>query len=278
MILSWFDNLFTKAANHSELLVGRFSWRLHEWIWHIIVHLHEYMWLVSRLFGWKPVPNKLFMSSLGIHAKALPPSPLFFAFSGKVSNQAKELVKGVRTLKDGTVLRIDSLIWHNDRLTGESATDRLLFHALDWVRVLSDAYLLTRHTDFLLQAKLITARWISECSFSERSALIWDDHITALRACILCRLWEICRRTEPVDTIFMRHLLSTIVRHAEKLNNESLYRHEHNHGVTQAYALMVIGFMFPLLPAAKKWTKAGCLRLESQMAENVLILTDSVDV
>jgi hypothetical protein len=67
----------------------------------------------------------------------------------------------------------------------------------------------------------------------------------------------------------MTDLFTAIVSHAEKLTNELFYRSEHNHGVTQAYALLAMGLLFSVHPRAERWKELGRTRLEEQMSKNI---------
>jgi hypothetical protein len=67
----------------------------------------------------------------------------------------------------------------------------------------------------------------------------------------------------------MKQLLTAILRSAERLSNEAFYQPRHNHGVTQAYALLVVALMFPDAPRASVWADLAKARLEGQIEENV---------
>jgi hypothetical protein len=85
----------------------------------------------------------------------------------------------------------------------------------------------------------------------------------------MCQLWVVCRFARAEDAEFMREVISAVLRHGRRLEHERFYRANHNHGITQAYALIVAGCLFPWLPEASNWVNLGRLRLERQMFENV---------
>ena len=132
-----------------------------------------------------------------------------------------------------------------------------------------DAYRLTGRPEYLETAQLVARRWIAECLHAERSTAIWSDHITALRALTLCQLWVASKGDAVTLPPLAAELFSALERHAVKLAHPRFHRYEHNHGITQAYALLVLGVLLAPHPRAPQWTRLGRERIEAQMRDNV---------
>jgi hypothetical protein len=128
---------------------------------------------------------------------------------------------------------------------------------------------LTARPEYLETAQLVARRWIAECLHAERSAEIWSDHITALRALTLCQLWVASKEDAGAPPPLAGDLFSALERHAVKLAHPRFHRPEHNHGVTQAYALLALGVCLIPHPEAPEWIRLGWERIEAQMRDNV---------
>lgn len=268
MALEKIDNLLTSAAVKAEVLGRRYSWRLAGLFRSWATTVQEVFLIICQYLRWTSVDPELVKAAQGASPRERLRHPSGSLASNMVSRLAGELMQGVYVLDKSTTMKLSEISWRNDPCRDTSASSWLFFHSLEWIVGLMDAYRLTGHPGFLDRAKELTGRWICDCLYAERGH-IWDDHGTAIRAIVLCQLWNACQPSEPQGSPFMCDLLSAIIRHANKLANESFYRPEHNHGVTQAYALMAIGLLFPAHSKAPRWAELGRSRLEAQMAENV---------
>lgn len=150
-----------------------------------------------------------------------------------------------------------------------SIAEQFLFHTLHPVPALIAAHRRSGNAALLHRAEAIALRWIRECLFRERPAALWDDHITAMRSLALCELWEAERASGEPSRPARRLLPEALLRHAVRLAPEAFYRREHNHGVTQAFALLACALALPGYPRCESWTKLALERLIRQMEENV---------
>lgn len=269
MSLEAIENFLTSVALKGEKLGHRYSWRLGEWVQTGTRALHETYLRATRRLGWCVVDIALVQSVQALRTNQKPGYPLLSIPAEKISPRADELLKGIVILSDGREARLNEISWLKPQFSNALTISSLLFQSLHWVKELLDAYNASGNAGYRDRAKELTGKWIEECLYTERSAWIWDDHGTALRALVLCELWVACRNNESPGSPFMQALLTAILKHAEKLAHKSVYRPGHNHGVTQAYALLAIGLLFSLHPKAQHWAMLGCQRLEAQMAENV---------
>lgn len=157
-----------------------------------------------------------------------------------------------------------------------SIAEQFLFHCLHPAAAHLAVYRNDADPTRLKRAAEIAARWLEQCLFRERPEAIWDEHIGAMRALVLCELWEAIRASgggaqpsdegaRPSDAL----LVSGLVRHAIKLEPEAAYRREHNHGVTQAYGLLACALALGGAGRARSWIDLALARLRRQMAENV---------
>ena len=201
--------------------------------------------------------------------QASPGYPSFFRMDGKSFGIVEELLSGKIQIDDTITLKLDSVSWFPDPLSGTFSLARLQFHSLEWVGHLINAFHREKNSQYLRLAKDLTHKWINECLHREDTGNIWSDHATALRGVILCRLWVVCQNEEPNEREFRTELFFALLRHGEKLSHPLFYRRDHNHGVSQAYALFVIGVIVRTHPLSAGWITLGQKRLEAQMSENV---------
>jgi Heparinase II/III-like protein/Heparinase II/III N-terminus len=268
MLLEAMDCALTTVTLKADSIGSQYSWRLGRFIHLISTEMHQALRMVSRL-GWNATTPELVKSCQQQATKAVPRYYLHRGNSSERSYRARELLRGNYPVGENSAVPLETLSWLRAPFKDSTGESRFLFHVLYDVRELLDEYCATGNAKYLAGAKTLASRWISECLYTERWPNVWDDHCTALRGIFLCQLWAAARENEPPASDFMRELLSAIVRHAEKLAHEAFYRPHHNHGVTQAYALLAIGLLFSLHPKAAGWAVLGRLRLEEQMAQNV---------
>jgi hypothetical protein len=260
------ERILTFVVAKTDTVITPWSWRLGRCIRGLALTVSQTIWWLSIRLGWVPVSSEFLQAALDTCPRAVPTYPVMPL--EQVSQRATELLRGVCLLDDGTRVSLERLSWRSDPFGDVQSSSRFRFHAFRWVWELLQAYHLTVCSEYLRKAKELTERWIAECLYMEKGEYIWDDHATALRAIALCQLWTACRAVGSQSESFAKDLLAALIRHGEKLANASFYRADHNHGVTQAHALLAIGLMFPH-GNAEKWTRLGRARLEAQMRENV---------
>ena len=262
------ESFFGLVAVRAEALGETHAWRVGKWIKHGALTVHEALLRNRTRFAPSQIDDEMLQALLSADRTAAPRYPQSYPYHPSVMRVAQELRDGFVTSQSGAKVGLAEISWSDESVEKISASSRFHFHALKWVIDLLDGYEIAGDQIYLDRSKELVGKWISECLYTETWPHVWDDHGTALRALALCRLWAVLRATEP-DPSFIRQLLDAILRHAEKLSRKTFYRPGHNHGVTQAYALMAIGLFFAAYSPAKRWAKLGRLRLERQMAQNV---------
>ncbi|HEX7077300.1 MAG TPA: alginate lyase family protein [Candidatus Eisenbacteria bacterium] len=262
------DRMMVRLALRAERSIGRVSWRLGRGSAASVRAAHE---ALRRLGGaaWEaadPSSTRAFQEA----PPADPPSfPGFDPPGDSPPPLAEALRRGEYAFGAGLRVPLASIVWTRHPEGMDSLRDQFLFYSLFAVEALLRAHELTGRDEDLERAKAVAAAWLDACGKSERSTLVWDDHITATRALTLARLWERTRRREPPAAPFARRLVAALARHAERLAMPEFYRAEHNHGVTQAYALLALSDAMRLHPRAGGWDATARRRLERQMEENV---------
>ena len=269
MLLLMLDKIFISMTLRAGPMGRWLPWRLRRRIWGLAAATHEAFLKITQQLGWVAHDPNIVREAQSCSPKAIPRYPSGSLTLDKVSDRANDIVRGVCVLDNGTAIDVNALSWREDPFGGRPSMSRFIYHSFEWVSELIQAFKLTQREEYLHQAKEMTKKWISECLYLERLGRNWDDHVTALRAIALCQLWEALRGYESDGSSFMTDLFAAIVRHAEKLANELFDRPDHNHGVTQAYALMAIGLLYPIYPNAQRWKEIGRSRLEAQMSKNV---------
>lgn len=108
-----------------------------------------------------------------------------------------------------------------------------------------------------------------KCNSSISCAAWADEHAVAWRAVTIAHArhqWD----THALLTPARESLLASMVTaHGDYLVRQSNYRYEHNHGLSNALALLAISTSFPSHKSAPYWLGLGIQRVEQQMKENV---------
>jgi hypothetical protein len=265
------DRMLMSAVLLSEGLGARYSWRLGRRLRAALAATHQGVLRVAQRRGWTAVDPSLVEASRARSPRAIPRFP----FSALVPESA-EGTQGVRHPSDGTTapgespkICLDSVSWLRDPFGPEPSTPRFLLHCLHGVAELMDRYEATGRMEDLDRALRVTSRWIQECLYAETDRRVWDDHVAAVRTLVLARLWALCQLRGAAPSAFTGQLLGALARHAQKLAHRRVHRPRHNHGVTQAYALLAAGLVLPDHPDAAPWVSVASRRLEAHMAEDV---------
>jgi hypothetical protein len=269
MRLESIESILTTVALKGERIGAQYSWRLGLWIQTVATKVHDRLVRSAHTRGWHRITPNLLISAKLIIPKCDPEYPSLLPPSAFDSRTAEDLLNGFCFLENGTKLDVNEISWLRNPYGSQVSVTRFLFNALWPVVNLLAAYRCSENSGHLDRARQITSSWIFECLYIEHPRRVWDDHVTALRAIALCKLWVACRVDRDSDSKFLGELLSAILRHAEKLTHPKFYRASHNHGVTQAYALLVVGLFFPVHLSASNWVEIARVRLEAQMMANV---------
>jgi uncharacterized heparinase superfamily protein len=249
---------------------GRLSWRLATTLRTRTAALHEAVLLAARSVRIPYVPLAWIDSSLSIDSEALPnlyPAPL------PLREDAERCLAGLRAgtwaPDGGDPILLDGTGWSAAEEIDRSMFVRFLWHALHPVALLLEGHRAQGGAGDLARALALAERWIRTCLYREREETIWDDHITAMRALVLCDLWNALRRDGGERGGELRSLGTALARHGEKLALERFYRPGHNHGITQALGLLAAATALRGHPSAERWRRLGCRRIEGQMQANV---------
>ncbi len=267
-ILSAIDNLLVGAAMRSEWVGRRYSHRLARSLRAGVVVAHEAVWSVATRAGLSAPPPALVRAALAVPVKDAPRFPAPAATV--VTPLAAALVGGRYLFGNGASVPIERLSWlHRPAELSPTPLAGLHFHSLDGVRQLVDAHHLGAGPEHLDTARRVARQWIAECLFTEREYSVWSDHTTAVRALVLAQLWLASRSEDTADSPFAGGLLTALIRHATRLAHPAFYRPEHNHGITQAYALLALGVLLAPHADSGRWVRLGRERLEAQVQDNV---------
>lgn len=263
------DKAGSLAAAKAQFIRKRYSWRLGTWLWFGITSIHQLLNTIVSKYD-RPVIDTERLRRLWS-----PPYPIYPRYPQLVKEDEEWhgdedlLATGEAIIYGGYRLHLSALPDQStDPSEGWDNTPRFHFHTLHWLSLILD-YAIRHHRREVMAWLLgILTRWLPTQLDRETNDWIWDDHIAALRCIVLCqcglRLREIVH-----DDGQLSKIAGMIHRHAERLTHPWFYRSDHNHGVTQAYALLVAGLLVPLWSRASQWVSLGRARLEAQMATNV---------
>jgi hypothetical protein len=267
-LLARLDHWLVGATLGADGLARHHSWRVARGLRGGLTAAHEALWRVAARAGRAKADPALIRAAWVAPIKDAPRFPLRAATA--VSPAATALLEGRYPIDGELSVPLTEISWRPPPIPrAASPFVGLVVHSLEGIRTLVDAYRLTGRPEYLETAQLVARRWIAECLHAERSAEIWSDHITALRALTLCQLWVASKEDGGAPPPFAGELFSGLERHAVKLAHPRFHRFEHNHGVTQAYALLALGVCLAPHPDAPQWIHLGRERLEAQMRDNV---------
>ncbi len=212
----------------------------------------------------------LYSKCLANTIKALPQFPSFYLDSPNQLKKAEKFSQG-RIVINGSAYAPEELSWKNDPFGQRSSLGRLLYHSLHDVRDLLTDSSSTKNPEMVRISDVLAENWMKECLDWMSVENIWSDHATAFRTFIFCYIWEEFQERQSPNEEFGIDILWAIQRHGHILSEKWFYREDHDHGVTQAYALFALGLLFPQLPESSKWVDLGESRLEHQMQAYVSI-------
>lgn len=264
--MHWIDRTFFILQLKSRIVAYRYSQKIGLILENSVLALHHaFLRQTSKNLN---IEDEAFFSRcVDGSPRIIPRYPSFYLNSDE--QLMRENLENEKLIIEGHAHSLEDLSWIQDPFPKKSALARLLFHSLDPARQLLDVHHSKANPKCIQLALSLARNWINECLHSCSLDNIWSDHATAFRAIVFCQIWEIFRETQSQDVELGKSILEAITRHGEILAENWFYRPEHDHGVTQAYALLSLGLLFPQLPSSSKWVELGALRLERQMKESV---------
>lgn len=267
-LLSRLDHWLVGATLTADDMGRRHSWRLARGLRGALTTAHEALWRLAEQMGQATGDPSLIRAAWLAPIKDAPRFPR--RIPAVVSPAATALLAGRYPIDAEHSVPLTELSWREPPIPrGASPLVGLGVHSLESIRTLLDAFRLTARPEYLETAQLVARRWIRECLHAERSAVIWSDHITALRALTFCQLWVASKGDAGTSPPLASELFVALERHAVRLAHPRFHRPEHNHGVTQAYALLALGVCLIPHPEAHEWMRLGRERVEAQMRDNV---------
>jgi hypothetical protein len=267
-----FEDLLSSLALKAEEFGERRFWRLGRWARDSIRAVHEGFVRALRAVGFRDLSPAEIDAAWAAPPVGLPPyAPHEAQHPAVPSPLARALRDGAMPHGDGGSTPVATLTFRDMPGGSPSMYEQFLFFALDGVEHLREAGERTGDPSWLEAAVALARRWCDVCLETERTPYVWDDHIAAVRALALARLWETCRTTPALrlDASSRARVGEAMARHARRLALESFYRADHNHGVTQALALFTLGVLLGPHPDAAAWTAAGADRLRGQIRAHV---------
>lgn len=248
----------------------RLSWRVGETVRKGGNALHETALRAARALGIPYVPAA-WLDASGRDPRPL--GPFLYPSPTDLDRDAEAALADLRAGRWSPDAGVPFLLgesgWSAASETERSMQARFLWHSLHPAALLLAAHRRHGHAEDAARALALALRWTETCLYREREETLWDDHITAMRALLLCDAWTVAARSGAASTGDLRSLGAALARHAERLALPAFYRPGHNHGLTQAFALLAVATALHAHPSAPRWSRLGRDRLEGQMADNV---------
>lgn len=103
-----------------------------------------------------------------------------------------------------------------------------------------------------------------------KQPLSWqDNHAVAFRTMVLVNVWWKLREHNALPIDVSTKLLQAIKEHGDYLSDVQHYEPQHNHGINQAAALLVLATNFPDMPGSKKWLSLARDRFDANLRDLV---------
>ncbi|MCD6181053.1 MAG: heparinase II/III family protein [Candidatus Cloacimonetes bacterium] len=171
-------------------------------------------------------------------------------------------------------------IWH-ERSLASSNTHELYIHSLSILWDLYYAHQITGEDVYLDTALNITASWIKENNRwrPTTNIFIWGDHSTAERTIAILYLWDYAKSV-GFSTASYDGLISAYCNQATHyLSNPQNYITQHNHGIFEDIALLLLSYHMQPEEAATRYSTLAVSRFQKQIkfafSENSLHLENS---
>jgi len=109
----------------------------------------------------------------------------------------------------------------------------------------------------------------------DNSDYLWSDyHGVSYRALILTNTWWKLRQYNQLPMETSDNILKSLKKHGDFLRDPNHYEAEHNHGITEATALLTLSTNFPELENASEWNEVAVERITRGL--NTLVDKDGV--
>ena len=159
----------------------------------------------------------------------------------------------------------------DDIWSGTAVDDNTWPYALHSLEILKDlliAHAATGDVAYIRTGEAVIRSWIANnprsappCEYS------WGDHTTANRAVNICAFLDTCREKDLGDDGWTAMVTRSLASHAVFLSTEAHYTFQHNHGIFQDFALMVIATHLTPADKTAAWLDLARERMARQLSE-----------
>jgi hypothetical protein len=150
----------------------------------------------------------------------------------------------------------------------DDGTWQYALHSLEILKDLLIAHAATGDDAYLRTGQAVIRSWIANnprnappCEYS------WGDHTTANRAVNICAFLDYCREQNLIDRAFPAEATRSLASHAVFLADDAHYTFQHNHGIFQDFALMVITTHLARADITAPWLGLARERMARQLDE-----------
>ncbi len=172
---------------------------------------------------------------------------------------ANKYMKNIIAIDRFEPITVENFTWEEDPYNNRYW--RFIYYSLREMRHLIYAYNKTGDGKYLNKLTEIVESFL-DTNKEKKNA--WDDyHSVAFRTMSLVNIWWKLREYNVLSVELSKKILKSIEEHGEFLLEEAHYEGGHNHGISQAAALMLVGVNFPDFPNSKKYIDIAKYRLNS---------------
>lgn len=183
---------------------------------------------------------------------------------------AEQYLDGYYAVPRFDPVQLENITWEEDPYNERYW--RFIFYSLRETNHLVFASEKTGQQDYSAKLVEIIESFVDKGMDKEYS---WDDyHGVSFRTLSLINAWWKLREQNALPVEVSTKILQALVVHGDFLMQPEHFESEHNHGITEAVALLVLGTNFPDLPGSETWVDTGVERLN--MLVNNLIDDDGV--
>ncbi len=178
---------------------------------------------------------------------------------------ANQYMKNIVEIDRFEPITLDKFTWEEDPYNDRYWT--FMYYSLREMRHLIYAYNKTGNDKYSKKLIEIVESFLDSGTKKEHA---WDDkHSVAFRTMSLTNIWWFLRENNMLSVELNEKMLKSIEMHGEFLLDENNYEGKHNHGISEAAALLLVGINFPDFQNSQNYISVAKNRLDKGI-ENIV--------
>lgn len=195
----------------------------------------------------------------------IPPVKKYFS-SLEITNVSNKILNGVMlthpSLNGYEYGTIDSFDW-NIQVERDATTFQVYLQGFVPFKILVDAYLISNDDKYICYFIKLLESWLIYAYDNEVNQInkyLWNDHSVSLRTETLCYFLYVINNKFQISDKLKYLLFDLLIVQGKWLADNKNYNFNHNHGIMQDRALLIVGYLLN----NKDWIEIATERLISQ--------------